>query len=80
MSRRLLLVDVMEAKNLIACVNNGTSNPYLSAKLLDLAQRDIKNEKFKSNVIEKSLKPNWNQRFTFGDFSFFDVNLLITIK
>lgn len=71
MSRRLLLVDVMEAKNLIACVNNGTSNPYLSAKLLDLAQRDIKNEKFKSNVIEKSLKPNWNQRFTFGDFSFF---------
>lgn len=66
MARRLLLVDVVEAKNLIACERSGVSDPYVEANLTDIAGRPIKNEKFKTSVRPKTLAPKFDQRFTFG--------------
>eukprot|EP00602_Paraphysomonas_sp_CaronLab_P003319 CAMPEP_0185019240 /NCGR_PEP_ID=MMETSP1103-20130426/1865_1 /TAXON_ID=36769 /ORGANISM="Paraphysomonas bandaiensis, Strain Caron Lab Isolate" /LENGTH=1852 /DNA_ID=CAMNT_0027549443 /DNA_START=18 /DNA_END=5573 /DNA_ORIENTATION=+ len=66
MSQRLLIVDVVAARNLIACERSGTSDPYVSANLLDIANRDIKHEKFKTSSKSKTLNPKWGERLTFG--------------
>lgn len=66
MARRLLLVDIVEAKNLIACERSGTSDPFLVAQLVSIGGKEIKNEKFKTSTKNRTLSPNWNQRFTFG--------------
>ena len=67
MARRLLLVDIVEAKQLIACEKSGTSDPFVSANLIDLATREIKNEKFKTPHKTRTLNPKWEFRMTFGE-------------
>ena len=66
MSQRLLIVEVLEAKNLIACERSGTSDPYAVCTLLDIAMREVKNEKFKTKAKSKTLNPKWNEKFSFG--------------
>lgn len=66
MSKRLLIVEVVEAKNLIACERSGTSDPYVVCSLLDIAMREVKNEKFKTKVKSKTLNPKFNEKFSFG--------------
>jgi hypothetical protein len=73
MARRLLLVDFIEAKNLIACERSGTSDPFIAAQLVNIAGREIKNEKFNTNVMKKTLSPKWEQRFAFGDNIYFSI-------
>jgi hypothetical protein len=68
MARRYLLVTVVEAKNLFAIEKNGTSSPYVSATLLDIASREIKNEKDKTEYKSRTLNPKWDHRMTFGSF------------
>jgi Ca2+-dependent lipid-binding protein len=63
---RLLIVDITAARNLIACERSGTSNPYVVATLLDIANRPIKNEKQMTNNKNKTLNPKWEQRITLG--------------
>ena len=66
MSKRLLIVEVLEAKNLIASERSGTSDPYAVCTLLDIAMREVKNEKFKTKTKQKTLNPKWNEKFSFG--------------
>lgn len=72
MARRYLIVTVNEGKNLIACEKNGTSSPYVSACLLNMTSREIKNEKDKTEYKSRTLNPKWDHRMTFG--SSYDLN------
>ena len=63
-----LFVELREAKNLIACEKNyGTSEPYAILFLSDSANREIKDEKFKSKLKTRTLNPKWAETFTFGN-------------
>ena len=66
MAQRLLIVDVLGARNLIACERSGTSDPFVVANLLDIANREIKNEKHKTSAKTKTLNPKWDHRLTLG--------------
>ncbi len=73
-ARRLLIVEVVEARNVIACEKSGTSDPFIQLSLFDIAGREIKNEKYETTVKKKTLNPSWKQQFTFGNkspFAFF---------
>jgi Ca2+-dependent lipid-binding protein len=59
MSQRLLIVDILAARNVIACERNGTSNPYVVANLLDI-------ERDKTPTDIATLNPKWNHRMTLG--------------
>lgn len=63
---RLLEVRVLEARNVIACDRGGTSDPYVVATLVDIAGREVKGEKQKTEKINKTLNPKWNAQLTFG--------------
>ena len=65
--RRVLYVDVVRAKSIIG-VNKkaGNSDPYVEVALENIGGREIKNEKFFTKVITKTLAPEWNERLTFG--------------
>ena len=65
--RRVLYVDVCRAKNIVG-VNKraGNSDVYSVACLEGIGGREIKKEKFKTKTIVKTLAPEWNDRFTFG--------------
>jgi Ca2+-dependent lipid-binding protein len=83
MSRRYLLVTVNDGKSLIACEKNGTSSPYLSASLLNMTSREIKNEKDKTDYKPRTLNPKWEHRMTFGasyDLNNVDVLPTLSIK
>jgi Ca2+-dependent lipid-binding protein len=63
---RVLILNVIEARNTIACDRGGSSDPYVVVNLCDIAGREIRNEKFKTEKKPKTLNPRWNTRFTFG--------------
>lgn len=67
MTQRHLYVDIVRAKNIIG-VNkkNGTSDPYIVAWLQNVAGREIKRERFQTKTVSKTLSPEWDERFTFG--------------
>ncbi|CAI5949455.1 unnamed protein product [Closterium sp. NIES-65] len=50
-----LLVEVMEAKDLLAADSGGTSDPYVKGS--------IGAARFQTAVISKNLNPQWNQKF-----------------
>jgi len=61
-----IIVELIEAKGLLACEKNGTSEPYALLYLSDEANTEIKNENFKSKVKSKTLNPKWGEIFKFG--------------
>lgn len=63
---RLLEVRLLEARNVIACDRGGTSDPYVVAALVDIAGREVKGEKQKTEKINKTLNPKWNATLQFG--------------
>lgn len=63
---RTLQVDVVEARGLLACQKNGTSDPYAVVLLADLSGREVKNETFNTKQKNGTLSPTWNESFTFG--------------
>lgn len=66
-TQRLLIVDVIGARNLIACERkSGSSNPYVVLTLLDIANRPIKNEKKTGAERSKTLNPRFDQKMTLG--------------
>ena len=68
-SSRLLIIEVIAARNLIACERKqGSSNPYVTVTLLDIANRPIKNEKHIGTPRMKTLNPRFEQRMTLGYF------------
>lgn len=71
--RRVLYVDVTKAKN-IAAFNkkNGTSDAYCVVTLEGIGGREIKKEKFQTQIKSKTLAPEWKERFCMGTtFSLF---------
>jgi hypothetical protein len=69
--RRLLTVEIVEARNIIAAVKNGKSDPYASVALMNFQDQEIKNEAFKTNQLKDTLSPVWNKSFDFGNYFFF---------
>jgi len=55
----VLLVSVVEARNLAAMDKGGTSDPYCVVK------STFNKQSFKTSVIKKTVTPSWNQQFTF---------------
>ena len=59
-SGKLLRVEVLEAKDLkVGDKKSGTSDPYVILKL--------GSSKFKSSLQQSTIKPKWNESFTFGE-------------
>ena len=66
-NRRLLLVEVVEAKNLLPCDMKKTGcDSYVNCSLLDLGDREIRAETFCTQHIKGTLNPAYKQTFTFG--------------
>jgi Ca2+-dependent lipid-binding protein len=66
-NRRLLVVDVLDARNIIACDSKKlTSDSYVHCSLLDLGDREIKAETATTQHVKGTINPQFNQRFTFG--------------
>jgi hypothetical protein len=66
-NRRLLIVDVLEARNILAIDSKKkTTDSYISCSLLDLGEREIKAETFCTQQVKSSLNPAFNQKFSFG--------------
>ena len=63
---RCLVVEVVEARNLVACTKTGDSDPNLQIFLADLGAREIKTESFRTRPQTKTLDPKWRETFTFG--------------
>lgn len=64
---RTLVVEVIEARNLVASTKAGDSDPNLAIYLADLGNREIKTESFKTRPQAKTLNPKWRETFTFGE-------------
>ena len=66
-TRRLLIVDVMEARGLvIGDIKRGTSDSFVECSLLDLGDREIKSETYRTQQIKGTLTPTYDQRYSFG--------------
>jgi hypothetical protein len=66
-NRRLLIVDVLEARNLLPCdKKKGTSDAYIICSLLDLGDREIRAETFSTQHVKGTINPSYNQKFSFG--------------
>ncbi len=68
MSKRLLFLEILNGNNLTALNSKSqTSDPFVVAHLEGISGREIKSEKFQTQVILKNLKPIWNEKMTFGN-------------
>eukprot|EP00026_Physarum_polycephalum_P008099 Phypoly_transcript_08177.p1 GENE.Phypoly_transcript_08177~~Phypoly_transcript_08177.p1 ORF type:complete len:299 (+),score=44.93 Phypoly_transcript_08177:569-1465(+) len=56
-----LLVNIIEAKDLIAADANGFSDPYVNIRLWNSPDE----QKQRTKIIKKTLNPEWNEHFKF---------------
>jgi hypothetical protein len=68
--KRVLNVEVLDAKNLIPSAKNGTSDPYITLALRNFSGTEIKTESFKTTQKTGTISPTFNEKFVFGDNSF----------
>ncbi len=67
-NKRQLTVEVLEARNILACdKKKGTSDSYVSCSLLDLGEREIKAESFRTQQKKGSLNPCYGETFVYGE-------------
>ena len=66
-TKRLVKVELLEARNLTAMVKNGTSDTYAKAFLTDFGGREIKKEVFQTKIKAGTLAPQWKETFEFGE-------------
>lgn len=64
--KRLVIVNVIEARGILAVDKKGTSDSYLVCNLLDLGDREVKTEKCITQPIKGTVNPVYNQTFSFG--------------
>lgn len=65
-NKRLLTVDVVEARNLKASSKSNLSDPFAAVYLRDLGGRESK-PKYNTKLKSNTLAPKWNETFIFGD-------------
>jgi hypothetical protein len=56
---------MIEARNLTAADRGGTSDPYVKIRVTTPVGYYSSPSQFKTNVIKKTLNPQWNERWTF---------------
>lgn len=66
---RLLKVDVLEARDLLASNKDGTSDCYATVGFLDPSGHELKKEKKITKVIQRTVAPSWNESFLLGECS-----------
>lgn len=64
-SKRLLFVEILEAKDVIACDKGKSSDPYCQVQLLD-PKTNKSSESNKTKTKKKTLNPVWNETLEFG--------------
>ena len=78
--RRLISVEIKEAKGILGVTKvggNATSYPYVQVNLLDLGGKNISKESFKTEILQNTVDPVWNEIFTFGKFA--DLNSALNL-
>jgi len=67
--RRLLHIEIIGARNILGISKKSSgdvSDPYVQVNLVDLADRNIPGEAFKTAVKGSTTAPVWEERFAFG--------------
>lgn len=67
--KRLLIVNVIEARNIIGADRKGLSDAYVACCLVDLSDREVRAEKFVTQPVKGTVNPTFGQTFSFGKFS-----------
>jgi hypothetical protein len=65
-ARRLLDLEVVEARGVLAKAKNGSSDPFMTVTMTDLGGREIKAETFKTTVKANTIAPQWKEKFQLG--------------
>ncbi len=66
-ARRLLTVEVLSASNIIAeDKKKGTSDSYVQCSLLDLGDREVRGESFRTKQVKNTVNPDFRDAFLFG--------------
>ncbi len=66
-AKRLLTVEVLSASNIKAeDKKKGSSDSYVHCSLLDLGDREVKAESFRTKQVKNSLSPEFRETFVFG--------------
>jgi Ca2+-dependent lipid-binding protein len=62
----VIILGAMDGHNLAAGDDDGSSDPYLTLVMVDENGKEIAEEKHYTRVVEKSLNPQWDEVFCFG--------------
>jgi hypothetical protein len=63
---RCLVVQVIEARNLVTLSKTGDDHLHLRLYLAGLGAKEIKSESFSARPLTNTVAPKWQETFTFG--------------
>ena len=66
-AKRLLTVEVLSASNIKAeDKKKGSSDSYVHCSLLDLGDREVRGESFRTKQVKNTVNPDFRDAFLFG--------------